>query len=82
MSKPCPECHHTPSCRVAEYGAECQCQCHDVADASPDLLAALKDLISSRPTKEPPKEFAVAHRNWEKFQRARAAIAKAEGQQP
>lgn len=36
----CKECHHRPSMRVAEHGAECQCACHDIADASPELLAA------------------------------------------
>lgn len=38
----CKDCHHMPSRRNAEYGAACQCRCHDIADASPELLAACK----------------------------------------
>ncbi len=39
----CPQCHHTPSSRFGDHGQECYCQCHDVADAAPELLAALKE---------------------------------------
>ena len=40
---PCPECHHAPSGRTfALWGRclTCECRCHDVADASPELLVA------------------------------------------
>jgi len=41
--KLCNECHHYPSERFEECNpARCYCKCHDVADASPDLLAACK----------------------------------------
>lgn len=43
--KICPECHHRPSGRIAEYGAACQCHCHDIADAAPELLAACKEAM-------------------------------------
>jgi hypothetical protein len=50
--------------------------------AAPDLLGALKELIADRPSKEPPPEMVVAHANWRKFERARAAIAAATGGKP
>ena len=34
----CPECHHAPSGRTFA----CECCCHDVADAGPELLEACK----------------------------------------
>lgn len=37
----CPECHHRPSMRDGDP-AYCYCPCHDVADASQDLLAVAK----------------------------------------
>lgn len=40
--KDCKECHHRPSCRFDMNGWECHCECHNVADAAPDMLAALK----------------------------------------
>lgn len=36
----CSSCHHAPSERHALYGCRCNCGCHDVADAAPDLLDA------------------------------------------
>ncbi len=39
----CKECHHRPSMRVADHGAECQCRCHDVADMSPRLVLACEN---------------------------------------
>ncbi len=33
----CKECHHYPSGRIADYGARCYCQCHDMADAAIEL---------------------------------------------
>jgi hypothetical protein len=64
-------------CSVAT-GLDCP---HDAAliAAAPDMLAALKAMVAERPTKEPPAEAGIAHRNWELFEQARAAIAKAEG---
>lgn len=48
MMSVCKECHHRPSerCSQAEngYSAECYCQCHDVADASPDLLEVCESI--------------------------------------
>jgi hypothetical protein len=42
----CKECHHRPSERIEEgYVARCYCSCHDVADASPDLLAACEQVL-------------------------------------
>ena len=38
----CPECHHAPSGRTFA----CGCRCHDVADASPELLEACKEAAS------------------------------------
>jgi len=40
----CKECHHTGSMRVDEDDGDCQCPCHDVADAGPELLAACEQL--------------------------------------
>ena len=42
--KLCPECHHYPSGRIAEYSATCDCSCHDVADAAPELLSACQNV--------------------------------------
>jgi hypothetical protein len=43
MAKVCGECHHVPSGRWSgDYGAECYCNCHDVADAAPALLIACR----------------------------------------
>ncbi len=43
----CAECKHWPSVRHDCYQDEiCSCKCHDVADAAPALLAALKELDS------------------------------------
>lgn len=64
----CPSCHHRPSGRTADYGATCHCVCHDAADASPDLLAALKGFLHADPDVFE-TELAAA----------RAAIRKAEG---
>ncbi len=47
--------------------------------AAPDMLAALKALDKIGPKTTPPAHATIAARNWEIFQRARAAIAKAEG---
>lgn len=48
----CRECHHFPSGRTAEHGAECQCSCHDLADRAPQMSAildrALRELESCR----------------------------------
>lgn len=71
----CKDCHHMPSRRNAEYGAACQCKCHDVADAAPDLLAAceeMAEIISEGMT-------ADYDSMTESLGRARAAIAKAKG---
>jgi hypothetical protein len=53
--KQCPDCHHSPSRRIADHGAECQCKCHDVADAAPELLAALVGLF---------EHCAMVHKHW------------------
>lgn len=45
MARLCTDCHHYPSERAADYGAHCQCRCHDIADASPKILAALKRAV-------------------------------------
>lgn len=42
----CSDCHHTPSRRIADHGAECCCRCHDVADAAPQMLAACEAVIA------------------------------------
>lgn len=38
----CPDCHHRPSMRQGNPGLprayECECPCHDAADAGPRLL--------------------------------------------
>ena len=44
----CKECHHRPSERNADCGtyyAACHCNCHDAADAAPDLLAACDEIV-------------------------------------
>lgn len=43
----CPECHHRPSGRFQEYGAECHCPCHNVADLSLALLAACNGMLDA-----------------------------------
>ena len=45
--------------------------------AAPELLEALEALLDGRPTKEPPNEMGVAHRNWVLFENGREAIRKA-----
>lgn len=73
----CRDCHHTPSGRIAEYGAACYCKCHDIADAAPDLLAALESLLAvfveAVQLPDPFLEAAQAEH------KARAAITKAKG---
>lgn len=62
----CKDCHHAPSGRTAEYGAACQCSCHDVADAAPALLEALQAMLEANYMPASGHKLAVA---------ARAAIA-------
>ena len=70
MAKLCPECHHRPSMRDGDP-AYCYCACHDVADAAPDLLAALDALCNSPNAKD--------NQMWDE---ARAALHKAQGHAP
>lgn len=75
----CQSCHHRPSCRTAEHGAACYCPCHDAADAAPDLLVALwnivrgADLYSAGNEESRFVEILATD-----IEGARAAIAKAE----
>jgi hypothetical protein len=48
----CRDCHHRPSGRTQEYGADCYCPCHDVADVAPDLLAACEAALRYIPGSE------------------------------
>ena len=50
----CPKCNHRPSMRVHLISlrfecdgemAECQCPCHDAADAGPELLAVASEIL-------------------------------------
>jgi hypothetical protein len=43
----CFSCHHYGSERFDRNGWECYCRCHTVADAAPELLAALEGLIAN-----------------------------------
>jgi len=78
MSNPtiCPKCYHRPSGRYAEYGDECQCKCHDVADAGSELLAALRQIAELEGDCEQ-QVFRLTR--FQAAQIARAAILKAEG---
>lgn len=66
----CKSCHHQPSGRFDQNGWQCYCKCHDVADAAPDLLEALEELLT---VIQSDKFMTV------KVDAAYAAIAKAKG---
>ncbi len=42
----CEICHHKPSRRMDAELRRCDCKCHDVADAAPQLLAACKEVAA------------------------------------
>ena len=72
----CKDCHHMPSDRTAEYGATCQCKCHDIADASLQLLAALKAMIATHGIHGPCTRHNCADCQ-EAYDAAKAAVKKA-----
>lgn len=72
----CATCLHGPSMRYdGTPSGVCQCECHDVADAAPELLAALERIMA---------EFVPLPEVWEGiedvWEDAQAAIAKAKGE--
>jgi hypothetical protein len=40
----CPDCHHSLSCRFDGEGRQCHCECHDLAEAAPELLHMLAEI--------------------------------------
>lgn len=73
----CPECHHRPSGRFDAAGGECYCKCHDVADAAPYLLAALKAVLPYANTSgiESTEDYSKFYKA---LDAARTAVARAE----
>lgn len=79
----CQECHHNPSGRFNADGEQCYCTCHNVADAAPELLAALEESLAlninwSETAEADDLDYYSEYRAV--IKQARAAIAKAKGQ--
>ena len=80
----CKECHHLPSCRFDAHGVQCYCECHDVADAGPDLLPIVEEWaltlegVLQTQRRAPNLTDLVIH-NEKRLAHIRAAIAKAKG---
>ncbi len=77
----CKKRHHVPNGRYIRgsfgdvpYNARCNCCCHNVADAAPELLAACKAALERLEHGDPPK----GGRTEEVCNGLRAAIALAE----
>ena len=74
----CPECHHRPSERMADcgdYHAECYCQCHDVADAAPQLLTACRAMYQLFEDDDAGVKYSFEHLADEKEANVKAALA-------